>query len=659
MEDARIHPTDRGVEHPADPRERMPVHLEAGEGPPESSPRQTPRDDRVVGHVLRIVEIDEAEAGDARVGDGGDGGQGKADGKAPFQGAPMIPSAFEPLMRETASSPRVLRARGSHHGPGRGPFIAGHAFVGRALLLCFGLGAATPTASAPTSPATAPTPPSTAPAPPSTAPEPPASAPDDRRERRARAASLLRTGKAVEAAALYAEILAAGPTDAEAMAGRVRALLASDRWREGLEAARRYAPGDAAPPVARAALGEALYRAGLLREAAAVLDSLAAVPAPPARALLMLGLVRAADGRDDEAASLFARAVETDPSDRDVLRGAAGAAPTRARAIELLGRYLELSAGDDPDRIEGARGTLRLFRALGERAVWVPASRLPRAEIPLRRLRDRSGRATGLVIEMATGRGKPVRLLLDTGSSGLFLVERIAQRAGFAPLAEETVFGGGGEGKHPSSRGLFASAAFGGVSFSDALASTTTEEIEPMGLYHGVLGLSAFSGYRVTIDLVRDRLVLERAEGGDSGEGETPGQTAGEPWWDVGGQMLVEAGARGAPQGLFMLDTGASASLLSTAYAASCPRASVGEPTGVRGFGGTLRDARSVRGVLLILQGLEAPPSVMTASDLTSRSRLGGVEIAGFIGLDLLDRSIVAIDTRSHRVIVRRPHQKG
>src|SRR5436309_10732362 len=44
--------------------------------------------------------------------------------------------------------------------------------------------------------------------------------------RRARAAELLLHGKAREAASLYAEILAADPSDTESMEGRVRALIA-------------------------------------------------------------------------------------------------------------------------------------------------------------------------------------------------------------------------------------------------------------------------------------------------------------------------------------------------------------------------------------------------------------------------------------------------
>ena len=112
------------------------------------------------------------------------------------------------------------------------------------------------------------------------------------------------------------------------------------------------------------------------------------------------------------------------------------------------------------------------------------------------------------LVAVFAGHG-PIRVLLDSGSTGLFLVERIAAKGGLTFLAEETTFGGAGSGRQPDRRGLLASVAVGGLRFSDALVTTTSHEIEPTGRYHGVLGLSIFQGYRITLDLARETLVLE------------------------------------------------------------------------------------------------------------------------------------------------------
>ena len=186
------------------------------------------------------------------------------------------------------------------------------------------------------------------------------------------------------------------------MAGRVRSLIAADQVREAVEEGRRYGASAAAPPEARAAFGEALYRAGRLRDAEGALAVLAAPDAlpSPSRALRTLGLVRIAEGREGEGAALLLRALESRPDDRAIVLSAAGAAPTRARAAELLSRYLDLSSGDDADRIEGARNvealssprrTSRVGREVPPRQGRDPALPAPGPIGSAQRLRDRDG----------------------------------------------------------------------------------------------------------------------------------------------------------------------------------------------------------------------------------------------------------------------------
>jgi predicted aspartyl protease len=353
--------------------------------------------------------------------------------------------------------------------------------------------------------------------------------------------------------------------------------------------------------------------------------------------LAQLGLVRAAQGRDDEARPLFERAAAAAPDDPWVLVRAAGGAPTRARALELLKAYLERSAGEDPDRIEGARGTIRLYDALGARKVWVSTVRPETAEIPLKPLP--SG---GVFVEASLANKKKIRLLLDTGSTGLFVVARAVKKAGFTPLSEETVFAGGGTGRTPSSRGLLERFELGGVTFSDALVTTTTSEFDPQGRIHGVLGINIFSGYRVTIDLAKGRMTLEPSRE----------MSGGNPYWDVEGQMLVRAEAAGGPSGLFLFDTGATRSMLDARFAASIPGTRVGAAAGVKTYGGHVAGAVTVRGVALRFLGVGGTAGDLHASDLTQRSRLGGVEVSGYLGLDVLERTRIVIDTGAHRVDV-------
>jgi tetratricopeptide (TPR) repeat protein len=439
------------------------------------------------------------------------------------------------------------------------------------------------------------------------------------------------------AGAIGASVAGALLAASAASTDHVRDLLAEDRWQEALAAATALA-ADEPGPASSASLGEALYRAGRIDEAGETLAPLAASPDAPPRGLAQLGLVRAAQGNDAEAAALLARAAAGAPEDPWVLLRASGGAPTRARAIELLNAYLERAAAEDPDRVEGARGTVRLYTALGERKVWASVARPERVEVPLKPMVG----GGGFFIEASLANRKKIRLLLDTGSTGLFVVLRAVKKAGYTPLSEETVFAGGSTGRTQSSRGLLARFELGGLEFADALITTTSDEFDPQGRIHGVLGLNIFAGYRVTLDLARGRLVLEPAA-------PMPGGT---PYWDVGGQMLVRAETSGGPGGLFLFDTGATRSMLDTRFAETVPGAQVVSSASVRTYGGNVAGALAVRGVTLRFLGLAGAAGTVHAADLSMRSRLGGVEVTGFLGMDLLDGTRIVVDTVARRLDV-------
>jgi len=438
-----------------------------------------------------------------------------------------------------------------------------------------------------------------------------------------------------------------GQTDVDdvvATTARVHALLDDGRWRDALVEARAIGKRNPKDPRARSLLGEALFRAGRFDEVKAVLEGIDDLPDAPGRGLMTLGRLRDAQGRGEEAIRLMKRAVEVAPHDRDVLYHAAGATASRGEAVAFLERYLELSEGDDEETIEAAKGHVKLFRALDERPIWVSKNRPERLELPLKPLWvPETGQVVGYLVEVRLGeKGKPVWLLLDSGSPGLFVIERIARKRGFAPLAELTVYGGGGKGKHATRRGFFSSFAAGDLEFTDALASVAKQEIDPQGRFHGLVGLSAFGGYFVTLDLDGNRMILDREGGG--AEGST--------YYSVGGQMLVRAEATGNRSGLFLFDTGSTSTLVADSLLENVENAKIGGAVELPAYGGLRRGARTLDGIGVVFQGVGTGDRQLRAVDLSLRSQVGGVEISGFLGLDLFGGKTIEIDTRRRTVAV-------
>lgn len=430
---------------------------------------------------------------------------------------------------------------------------------------------------------------------------------------------------------------------------RVRALLDADRWKDALEHALSMVEGTETSAEADAALGEALWRAGRLKEAAEALARASEAEGADGRTLAALAIARSARGDDREAAALLDRALERSPDDPYVLYRAAGGSPDRATAIARLTRYLEVGKDEDEEKRTGATNTIALYRQLGERPLWVVKERPARLEIPLRGIGAGGGRANGWVANARMENGKTIRLLLDTGAWGLTAVSRMLEKGNFEPLAEDTLFAGGGKEPATATRGILPELAFEGLVFGDVLASATARELHPRGDFHGVLGLGVFSGYRATLDLAKGRLLLER--GGDPPRG-------GSPYWIVSGQMLVEAGPEGGEKALMVLDTGAERSVLSKEFARSLDGATVGGSASVRGFSGRFPDAEIVRGVRLAFSGMKDGGGVKSAIDLSQRSRISGVEVSGLLGMDLLDGAHLVIDPSTHTVGATLPPRK-
>jgi len=443
----------------------------------------------------------------------------------------------------------------------------------------------------------------------------------------------------------------APPID-EALDGRVRALLALDQWIDALELAREAFDRDPDDTRVHAVLAQCLFRAGRLVELDRRLPEWAAGPDASPRTLALLGRLRAAQGRRDAAARALQRAVAQAPLDRDILYWAGDLSGTRSDTVDLLTRYVDLSEGDDPDRIAAAEGALRSLKELGDRRVWVPLESPESLTVPLIHIWDLETRGSseapgtrGYVVVVAAGpKAKPVKLLLDTGSHGLSVLARVGRKRGFTPLAETTQVGGGGDRRQRSQRGLFSRVSLGGLVYENALVSTIEGELDPTGRFHGLLGVALFGGYRVVLDFDRKRLELTR----------DASPLDGVDYWWVSGQLLVEAQV-GEGRGLFVLDTGASTTVVASRVVEREKASAPGQRIELRAIGGLVSGARELRGLSVQVAELDSLEATLVSFDFSDQNRVGGIEVLGLIGLDLLAGQRIEIDTVAQRLWISDP----
>jgi tetratricopeptide (TPR) repeat protein len=464
------------------------------------------------------------------------------------------------------------------------------------------------------------------------------------------------------AAALWEARLEAGAGTGEALAGLLRVSLRRDDpeaaagW-AGLAAER--APRSAA---ALAARGELALRLGELAGARELYQGALDVDPGEARAWLGLGRIRLASFRPAEGIAALREAFRLAPEDPEIVRLHAGALARREDALAELRRYLSLAEGEPEEFRRGVAEAVRFYEALGETPLWRTLESPERAEMKLRRVVASRGGLGGLVLPVRFDEGKAVRCLLDSGASGLHLSPSAARKAALEPLAKGTVFGGGGDRDHASYRAL-ARLRVGELLVDNAVAQVAERELDPSARYACILGLDPFSDYRITLDLKKARLLLERLpeeapEAAREGEerkavSRIPPRTAREGeslLYDVEGQLLVPASLhRGGAtrEALLLLDTGADRSVLDGKAASELgPVPGWAEGRSVRTYGGSAAALGTLSGLRIEAGTVEASNRAVTVLDLGWRSRLGGVAVDGYLGLDLLRGRRLVLDLR-------------
>lgn len=372
-------------------------------------------------------------------------------------------------------------------------------------------------------------------------------------------------------------------------------------------------------------------------------------------AWIVLGQVLESRFRFEAAREAYVRAVGVNPESAPAYFGLAGVAAERALRREYLSRYLELapSQGEPFERIRGARDNLALIDALADRPVWVLEHLDLPGEISLLPLSSRPGRLRGWVIRCRIGDQEDVPALLDSGASGLHLAPKTARKSGLDPLTGGLLFGGGGSGRHEIIRGLVDLLDLGPVSFRAALGVQAPASLQPQGLYRSIVGFDVFAaaGLRLRIEPRRERLILER---GDPPASSIEDPLEIDPWPEEGqallrvqGQWLLEVAfsSRGPEhRGLFLLDTGASRTMIAEGAAEKLRAFRRGSQRRAAAYGGKLPYLGSMPRLRVEAGAMNATLKGVPVIDLDARSRMTGIRVSGYLGLDVLARHGFELD---------------
>lgn len=366
-----------------------------------------------------------------------------------------------------------------------------------------------------------------------------------------------------------------------------------------------------------------------------------------ARAWWGLGRVADCNSLHRTAEQYFRKAHDLDPGDPDILFSYAHLLQLPER-LDALRRYLTLAAHyAEAERLEDVRRQIGVEEQVGGRELGLLASPYQRVEIPLVVLPHDEGNIRGFGVPVSINGSRPLRLLLDTGASGIILRAKAARKAGVERLAETVVRGIGDGGDRETYGAIAAEVRIGNLVFDDYLL-----DVADRSALHGedgIIGTDVFADFLVTLDFRRRKLVLNPLPGGRPKRGQTcDRQVLSDfiPVFRVSHLFLVATKISDTMPVLFILDTGASSTMISTKAASAATRVRADSNTRLRGVSGSVRRVSRAEDVMLEFAGFRQRNRNAIALDLNHLSKETGIEVSGLLGLPLLQAFTITLDYR-------------
>jgi tetratricopeptide (TPR) repeat protein len=395
-------------------------------------------------------------------------------------------------------------------------------------------------------------------------------------------------------------------------------------------------------------LGELHFRQGDVAGAEADFRRALDLDASLARAWWGLGRLQDSQSLHQSAELSTRKAYDLDPSDPDVVYAYAQLLKPRER-VEALRQYLRLAVNyTEQWRLDDVRRELAFDEQMVDRTLRRLVSGYETATIPLLAVPSLEG-VRGWALLATVNGGKPIKLLVDTGASGIILRSKAAKKSGVRKLAETVIRGVGDEGDRAGYSGVADGVRIGQVTFEDY----PVDVADTKAFYDedGLIGTDVFADFLVTLDFRKRELRLDPLPGGRPEAGRrydrvSSGAAGGfTPVLRMNHCLLIGTTVNDAKQALFLLDTGAAVPIVSKSLNRQAKRGAP-ESVRVRGASGQVREVASAGELHLQFAGIRQRQENAIALDLKNLSKLVGVEVSGLLAWPTLRGVRVTLDYR-------------
>jgi len=477
------------------------------------------------------------------------------------------------------------------------------------------------------------------------------------------ASQLFRSGKLAEAEAAYKEVLKGEPQSPDAYVGLVRVNLRQKRLADAEAALAKAVELGPKSNAVRVAQGEVLFRQGKIIEAQDNFTPLVKANTAEARAYLGLGRIYWAGSLRMHAKLMYELAHDKDPDDPDIRRAWLFTLSRKERIQALRGLLSEEADEDEDDRghLETSLAAMEEAEIEGRTGCRL-ASKVDEAHIPMERMLYGASRVRGYGLKVLLNGAKST-LLMDTGSTGILVSKRIAEKAGITAIVKTDVHGIGDKGAAGGFVGVADSIKIGDLEFKGCHISVM--ERNSVAEEDGLIGADIFSHYLVGIDFPNGKLNLaplpampppsdtEKALvakypkiAGLRDRYVAPELKEYTPVFRFGHMLLIQTRINELPSKLFLIDTGAFSDTISPAAAREVTKVRGDSNIQVKGLNGAVKNVFTADNLTLTFSHFRQPARDMVAFDTTGISNSSGVEISGMLGFSMLYQMEVKIDYR-------------
>jgi Flp pilus assembly protein TadD len=445
------------------------------------------------------------------------------------------------------------------------------------------------------------------------------------------ARSLVQESNYSGAVAALDRALEAMPGDAEALALQVRAFRAQRRYGSARTAARRLQDLYPESPLSAILLGSIAMQQGDALSARRDLQRAVELDPSSAQAVAQLAALDLMEGRVEEARWRAARALSLEQDNPTALRILSRIVRSVPELISIHQRLID-AAPDDAL----TRSWLDILRASHAPEVNYVAPVRGAVHIPMEL--DADGR---YYVRVDVGPVRGLRMLVDTGASGLVLSETVARRMGMSlrEFSESAGLGGLTRHSHPI---LIDRLDMGGMRARALMATASNLPVGVDGIVNPVLFAASDSG-RVMEFLPAEHLLVFRPASGRR----PSGAWVTVPFLADGHHIIFRIVLAGSPA-MALLDTGAAVELMDRSITKRLPDAVILSSheagTSLIGFGGQIEDAETVQEVPLRIAGRNMVTRKLFLVDLNEETFRFQVDLDAIVGIARLRSFEIHVD---------------